>query len=267
MQAVEVQITAWDKNYYFTPNDINLAPGDYVVVETEVALEVGKVMNLVEIEQDPELRPILRKANSLDFEKIPDFRARKKAMEFCRDMIKKRELPMKLVDIHFSLDGSRITFAFIADGRVDFRDLIKDLTGHFNTTIRLHQIGIRDEAKIKGDCGHCGQVLCCKKFLKDFSSISSTMAEEQQIAHRGSDRISGICGRLMCCLRFEQEEYEKLAQKLPPIGQKVNVDGKKGVVVGHHVLKQSVDVEFPDENGNGNSGTITEVDLNRNKDK
>lgn len=216
MKVAEVQITEWDKNAYFSLNEIKLQKGDLVVVKTDLALEIGRVVNLTEIKEgeEVEIKSILRKANSLDFEKTPDFRTREKALSFCKEMVKKRELSMKLVDVHFSLDGSRITFAFIADGRVDFRELIKDLTGYFNVTIRLHQIGIRDEAKIKGDCGHCGQILCCRSFIKDFSSISSTMAEEQQVAHRGSDRISGSCGRLMCCLGFEQKNYEKPKENL-----------------------------------------------------
>lgn len=263
MKVAEVQITEWYKNYYFTLNDIDLVKGDYVVVETDVAWEVGKVVNFKDTEETEEVKPVIRKANSLDFEKVADFHTRKRAMDACRQFISKRELPMKLVDVHFAGDGSRITFAFISDGRVDFRDLLKDLTHHFNTTIRLHQIGIRDEAKIKGDCGHCGRPLCCKQFICNFSSITSQMAEMQQVAHRGSDRISGVCGRLMCCLEYEQDQYEELAKNLPEIGQKVNVDGKKGVVVGSNILKQSVDVEFPDQNGDG--GTITEVDINRNK--
>ncbi len=265
MKVAEVKITEWDKNKIFSVNGIKLKLDDYVVVKNETTLEIGKVLKIDEIEENEEISPIIRKANSLDFEKIPDFRFRAKALSFCREMIKKRSLPMKLVDAHFSLDGSKITFAFIADGRVDFRELIKDLTSHFNATIRLHQIGIRDEAKIKGDCGHCGQILCCKRFLKDFNSISSNMAEGQQVAHRGSERISGLCGRLMCCLGFEQENYEELAKKLPSIGQKVRVGKKKGVVVGHYVLKQAVDVEFPAQNGE--SASITEVSLNRKKDK
>jgi len=185
-------------------------------------------------------------------------------MDFCKKMASKHKLPMKLVDVHYSFDGSRLTFAFIADGRIDFRDLVKDLTRHFSRTIRLQQIGIRDEAKLIGDYGHCGRPLCCGRFLKDLTSISSEMAEIQQVAHRGSERISGICGRLMCCLAYEENGYEELAKKLPAIGTRVDVDGKKGVIVGHHVLKQSVDVKFPGENGEKGS-TVAEVDLNRSK--
>lgn len=211
------------------------------------------------------LKPIIRKASLVDLEKIVKEEDKKKAIEYCKKMIDKHELRMKLVDVHFSFDGSRLTFAFIADGRIDFRELVKDLTRHFSRTIRLHQIGIRDEAKIMGDYGHCGRKLCCKGFLNDLSSITSEMAERQQVVHRGSERISGICGRLMCCLAYEEKGYEELAKRLPPIGTKVNVDGKRGVVIGHHTLKQSVNVEFPGENGEDRS--IVEVDLNRKKEK
>lgn len=167
---------------------------------------------------------------------------------------------MKLVDVHFSFVGNRVNFAFIADGRVDFRDLVKDLTSHFNKLIRLTQIGIRDEARFSGDCGHCGRQLCCRGFLRDFSSIGSDMAEAQQVIHRGSERISGCCGRLMCCLAYEYEGYKEMAAKLPPIGERISVDGKRGMVVGCHVLKQTVDVEIE----NGRDGrTIVEVDYNK----
>jgi cell fate regulator YaaT (PSP1 superfamily) len=128
--------------------------------------------------------------------------------------------------------------------------------------IRLTQIGIRDEAKMRGDCGHCGRELCCRGFIRDFESITSEMAEAQQVVHRGSERISGVCGRLMCCLSYEQLGYREMAAKMPAIGQRVNVDGKRGVVAGVHVLKQTVDVEFTDQK---EGRTLLEVDLNRHK--
>ena len=144
-----------------------------------------------------------------------------------------------------------------------FRDLVKDLSRKYGKSIRLHQIGIRDEARLSGDCGHCGRQLCCAGFLHDLNSITSDMAEVQQCVHRGSDRISGACGRLMCCLAYEAEGYRELATKMPPLGAKVNVDGKKGVILGHHTLKQTVDVEFA---GDKEGGRIrVEVDLNRHK--
>lgn len=210
-----------------------------------------------------ELKPIMRKASVVDLERLPSKEKKEEAIKFCKEMTSKHQLPMKLVDVHFAFDGSRITFAFIADGRIDFRELVKDLTRRFNRTIRLQQIGIRDEAKLVGDCGHCGRRLCCNRFLSELTSITSDMAEMQQCAHRGSDRISGICGRLMCCLAFENKGYEELGKKMPAIGTKVKVDGQRGVVVGHHILKQSVDVKFPAESGEGS--TVVEVDLNRNK--
>jgi len=209
-----------------------------------------------------EIKPILRIANQSDFEKLPSKKEKEGAFEFCRQAIIRRDLPMKLVDVVFSFTGNRLNFAFIADGRVDFRDLVKELTAHFGKQIRLTQIGIRDEARLSGDYGHCGRPLCCKKFIKDFSSISSEMAEAQQVVHRGSDRISGCCGRLMCCLQYEYKGYKEMAERMPAIGQKVNVDGKKGIVLSLHVLKQSVSVEFRDQK---EGRMVVEVDLNRHK--
>lgn len=219
-------------------------------VETEIKSEIK-----------PVLRSILRKATANDLEKLPKYTERLKVLEQAKKMKDKYGLPMKFFDVHFSFDGSRLTLAFIADGRIDFRELVKDLTRYFGRTIRLQQIGIRDEAKIMGDYGHCGQLLCCRRFLREFNSITSEIAELQQCSHRGSDRISGVCGRLMCCLHYEQQGYKDLALRMPPLGVKVDVDGKKGEVVGHHVLKQTVDVKFGGENGE--EEIIVEVDLNR----
>ena len=208
-----------------------------------------------------DLKPILRKAIAIDFEKQASEKEKKETMAYCKKIIIENKMPMKVVDVYFSFDGSKITFAFIADGRIDFRDLVKDLTKHFNRTIRLHQIGIRDEAKLIGGYGHCGLQLCCNRFLNNLFSITSEMAENQQVVHRGSDRISGTCGRLMCCLAYENIGYQELAKNLPPIGKRVRVSGKYGVVVGHNILKQSVKVEFPADKENGK--TVVEVDVNK----
>ncbi|HTX86992.1 MAG TPA: regulatory iron-sulfur-containing complex subunit RicT [Candidatus Nanoarchaeia archaeon] len=286
MKVAQIQFARWDKIYHFSPNNIALEKGDRVIVETELGQEMGELVGFEEVEdkagsveivisseinaageeekkiEKREIKPILRKANQNDFEKLPSKKEKEEAFEYCRQMIEKRDLPMKLVDVVFSFAGNRINFAFIADGRVDFRDLVKDLTGHFSKQIRLTQIGIRDEARLSGDYGHCGRPLCCKKFIRDFSSISSEMAEAQQVVHRGSERISGCCGRLMCCLQYEYQGYKEMAEKMPSLGQKVNVDGKKGVVVGAHVLKQSVDVQFEDPK---EGKIVIEVDLNRRK--
>jgi cell fate regulator YaaT (PSP1 superfamily) len=301
MKIVQIQFTPWDKVYNFSQNNIELKIGDKVVVKTDMGTDIGEVIGFLNMDEkeyqelqikarevllpkdktdeEPEkpveenseilnetsLKPVVRKITPLDNEKIPNLSEKKKALEFCKKMKDKYTLPMKFIDAHFSFDGSRITFAFIADGRVDFRELVKELTRHFGKTIRLQQIGIRDEAKIMGDYGHCGRLLCCKGFLCELSSITSEMSELQQCSHRGSERISGICGRLMCCLAYEQKGYEELAKVIPAIGTKVNVDGKKGEIVGQHILKQSVNVRFGGEKGE--ETIVVEVDLNRNKKK
>lgn len=277
MKTVLIKFASWDKVYYFDPGDLFLLKGDSVIVDTEFGEELGVVVDLKEVsendfidsedkkENDTEegkkvLKKVLHKASREEIEKVKGKKERKEALEYCKQMVTKHNLEMKLVDVLFSFSGNRITFAFIADGRVDFRELVKDLTSRFNKMIRLTQIGIRDEAKLCGDCGHCGRELCCRGFIRDFESITSEMAEAQQVVHRGSDRISGVCGRLMCCLQYEQLGYRELAEKMPAIGTRVNVDGRRGVVIGIHVLKQTVDVEFDDSK---DGKTIMEVDLNR----
>jgi cell fate regulator YaaT (PSP1 superfamily) len=282
MKIVSVQFVSWEKPSYQSADELDLRAGDMLVVETESGSDLGKATRVIEIDpSQPEnisdvdlraaveagsIRPVIRKASSNDLEKMINAKDRLEALEYGKEMKKRYDLPMKFIDVHFSFDGAKATFAFIADGRVDFRSLVKDMTRHFGKTIRLQQIGIRDEAKIMGDIGACGKNLCCRSHLRELASITSDMAELQQCAHRGSERISGVCGRLMCCLSYEQKGYEECMKKMPPIGQKVNVDGRKGTVVGHHVLKEAVDVEFPAENGEQRSRQV--IDLNRhNKDK
>jgi cell fate regulator YaaT (PSP1 superfamily) len=293
MRIVQIQFSPWDKIYNFSPNGHNLTIGDKVIVKTELGVEIGAVVGFIEVPEDqirlvsdeesnclkensecgcgnseecPHkiIKPVLRKANLIDLEKVVSDEEKKKALDYCKKMTEKCQLPMKLVDAHFSFDGSRLTFAFIAEGRVDFRELVKELAKHFNRSIRLQQIGIRDEARVMGDYGSCGRPLCCAKFLKELNSVTSEMAEAQQCAHRGSDRLSGSCGRLKCCLSYEIEGYKEQAKKLPPLGARVNVDGQRGIVVSHHILKQSVSVEFPPEK-EGDRSTTVEVDLNRKK--
>lgn len=268
MLSVQIQFASWDKIYNFSnSNNLELKIGEAVMVETELGLELGRIVGFVDDKNiDRDLKPILRLANYDDVANLPSESKKNEVLDYCKQVVDQLGLKMKLVDAHFAYSGARITFAFIADGRIDFRDLVKDLTGHFNCNIRLNQIGIRDEARSSGDCGPCGKGLCCRSFVKDFSSITSEMAEAQQVVHRGSERISGMCGRLMCCLSYEYEGYKEMAGVLPPMGTKVNVDGKRGVVVGHHILKQSVDVQFPAEKGSERNSYV-EVDLNRHKKK
>lgn len=298
MKIAKVQFVPWDKIYlYSDPADLNLEKGDRVIVKTDLGMEIGWFLGYEETGEKgeaaseskpslfdntsadktaanadeaadaaaPEMNTVIRTATVHDLEKLPKAEEKRKAIDFAIRAKEKFDLPMKIIDVHFSFDNSRVTFAFIADGRVDFREMVKELTRYFSRTIRLQQIGIRDEAKCMGDFGHCGQVLCCKRFLNEFTSITSEMADMQQCSHRGSERISGVCGRLMCCLYYEQYGYESLAKNMPPLGAKVNVDGKRGEVVGHHTLKQSVNVRFRGEKQEENM--VVEVDLNRNKKK
>lgn len=266
MRIVQVQFAPWDKVYNFSAAGLELATGDYVIVETEMGKELGKIISCQADKSgtDKEIKPVLRKAEFEDISGVLNNKRKDEALDYCRQAIERLELPMKLIDAHFSLDGSRINFAFISDGRVDFRELVKELAARLGANIRLTQIGTRDEAKIAGDCGPCGRGLCCREFLCEFSSITSEMAETQQVVHRGSERISGMCGRLMCCLAYEYEGYKDLAGQLPPIGTKVNVDGTRGVVCGHHLLKQTVDVRIAAQKSDERDVTI-EVDINRHK--
>jgi len=263
MKIVEIQFTPWGRIYDFDAGDSALGTGDFVVVKTDLGVEMGKVVGTKDLEAKEietaklKIKPIFRKANTADMIKLKEKEGQKKeALTVCKKLVRKYALPIKLIDAHFSFDGGRLTFAFVADGRVDFRDLVKDLTKFFQKSIRLQQLGIRDEAKISGDVGACGRNLCCQKFKKDLGNISSDLADLQQISHRGSDRLTGICGRLMCCLAYEQKNYEEAAKKLPPIGTAVRTDRGRGKVIGWHTLKQSVDVRLEE-------GTIIEVPIKK----
>ncbi len=263
MKIVKVQFSAWDKVYSFSC-EIDCQIKDWVIVETEYGQELAKVIAFDEEKNSSEkLEKVLRLATPEDLKKINDKEKIKKALEICRQLIDKHKLDMKLIDVRFSFQANRLNFAFISDKRVDFRQLVKDLGSQFNSNIRLTQIGTRDEAKISGDCGSCGRQLCCRGFIKEFSSISSEMAESQQVVHRGSDRISGACGRLMCCLAYEYKGYKELANNLPEFGEFIKVNGRKGKVIGHHVLKQTVDVLVGDGK-NGDGQVVIEIDPKNN---
>ena len=261
MKIVQVQFSPWDKVYCFSiTDDIKAAVGDFVIVETELGRELGKIVSYSESSPEKmELKPVLRLATVDDAHVVFDDERRDRAMAVCQELIERHGRDMKLIDARFSFGGNRLTFAFVSEGRVDFRDLVKDLNAAFNLNIRLLQIGSRDEARCSGDCGPCGLNLCCRSFVHDFSSITSEMAEAQQVVHRGSERISGMCGRLMCCLSFEYEGYKHLATELPPIGTKIKTEGRTGIVVGHHLLKQTVDVRFAAEH-EGERDLIIQVD-------
>jgi len=253
MKIAVVQFNMWEKPGNFLIGEIELKINDYVIVETEAALEIGKVIEINEIDQKTfetlnhagELKSIIRKAALNDLEILEKYEKNKEeVMDFCKKMIIKNLLPMKLIDVHFSFDDKKITFAFIANGRVDFRPLVKDLTRHYQKNIRLQQLGVRDEAKIDGDVGACGILQCCKTYLKDLGNVNAEQAQLQQVSHRGAERLSGICGRLKCCLRYENEVYKELAEKFPALGSKIKTPMGKGEVVEWHILKQTVNVKL-----------------------
>jgi cell fate regulator YaaT (PSP1 superfamily) len=266
MKVAEVQYSPWDKIYDFSFDEKDtkdkLSINDYVVVDTKIGQELGKVVGVKDLtdeevaERTEPLKPVLRIASKEDLDTVLEYQKQKpKAFTDCRTLIKKHNLPIKLVDVHFNFDGSRITFAFIADGRVDFRDLLKDLIKSYKKNIRLQQLGIRDEIKVNGDIGCCGRNVCCQGFFKDLGNVTSDLADLQQVSHRGSERLSGVCGRLKCCLTYEKSLYDELANKLPMIGEKINTKHGKGEVIGWHVLKQTVDVLLDDKE------TIVEVPI------
>lgn len=258
--VVKIQFAPWDKAYDFS-SDIELIVGDDVVVKTELGPELGRVLSFgVSENVNREIKPVLRKAEKSDLAKGASTEKKGEAVRLCRELAENYKLPMKVVDCYISWSGDRYNFAFIAEGRVDFRDLVRELATRLSGNIRLTQIGSRDEARLCGRCGSCSRELCCRGVLKGFCSITSEMAEAQQISHRGSDRISGLCGRLKCCLSYEYEGYKELEKRLPPLGAKLNQNGVRGTVVGHHILKQSVDVRVPSERRDERDITI-EVDM------
>lgn len=249
MSTVRVKIYPWSEVLLPAP-DFTLQIGDKVVVKTEMGQEVGTVMGFLPGEDEAkELseQKIIHQAQNEEIKKIHEFDAKKnQAEEYCRKTIKKYGLPMKLIDTHFSYDGGRITFAFVADGRVDFRELVKDLTRYFQKSIRLQQIGMRDEAKREGGFGACGRELCCIKFMRQLGNVTTDLARDQQIAHRGSERLSGVCGRLICCLAFEEQSYKEMGKNFPPLESEVKTKRGKGKVTAWNVLKQSYKVRLED---------------------
>ncbi len=266
MKIAEIQINLWDKLYPFKVNDLELKSGDYVIVEINSNKEIAKVIEIKDLREESAkqlyqqeiIGDIISKATVKDLEKLANYEKGKDKILFaCKKMIDKNQLPMKLIDVHFSFDDQKITFAFIAESRVDFRQLVKELTKNFQKNIRLQQLGVRDEAKINGDIGACGIVQCCKSHLKVLGNVSAEQAELQQVSHRGAERLSGICNRLKCCLRYENDLYKQLSEKFPALGTQVKTPRGKGQVMEWHLLKQSVSVKLENE-----EGAFFEVPLN-----
>ncbi len=259
-----VEINPWEKITSQNPGSLNLSINDFVIIETEFGEDAGRLVEIKEVKEataESAKNLIKRLANGHDREIINNNETNKEtALKDCREVAKKNGLDMKIVDCHFSLDGQRLAFAFIADGRIDFRELVKELGRRFGRVIRLHQMGVRDEAKLIGNVGCCGENQCCRSHLKKLGNVTSEFAEDQQVVHRGSERLSGICGRLKCCLAFEEEHYQELIKKLPPVGTRVKTVHGRGVVVGWHVLKCSVDVQI-DKTKQEERAVIVEVPI------
>ena len=247
VRVTGVRFRSAGKIYYFDPQKLEIRKGDHVIVETARGMEYGTVvMNIREVEDDKvvsPLKPILRMATKRDEEIVARNREREKeASRICQEKIKKHRLEMKLVDAEYTFDNNKVLFYFTADGRVDFRDLVKDLASVFKMRIELRQIGVRDETKIRGGVGICGRSLCCHSYMPEFIPVSIKMAKEQNMSLNPT-KISGACGRLMCCLKNEQETYEYLNSRLPGIGDTVTTaDGLRGEVASVNVLRQLVKV-------------------------
>ncbi len=247
IKVIGVRFRRAGKVYFFDPGELQINKGDHVIVETARGVEFGSVvLGLREVEEDmviQPLKPVLRVATADDVRREERNREKEKeALAICLEKVQKHGLEMKLIDAEYTFDNNKVLFYFTADGRVDFRDLVKDLASVFKTRIELRQIGVRDETKILGGVGICGRVLCCHSYLSDFAPVSIKMAKEQNLSLNPS-KISGTCGRLMCCLKNEEETYEYLNSKLPNVGDYVTAeDGTKGEVHSVNVLRQMVKV-------------------------
>ncbi len=249
VKVVSVRFRTTGKAYYFSPGEFEFKRGDHVIVETARGVEYGKVVaGIMDVPEETVVQPlktVIRPATAEDDELYLSNRERdKEAFRICKEKIHKHGLIMKLIDAEYTFDGNKLLFYFTAEGRVDFRELVKDLASVFRTRIELRQIGVRDETKILGGYGSCGRVLCCHSYLSDFSPVSIRMAKEQNLSLNPA-KISGVCGRLMCCLQNEEETYEYLNRKLPSIGDVVTTaEGEKGTVSSVNVLRQMVKVIF-----------------------
>ena len=246
-RVIGVRFRPAGKIYFFAPGRYEVEAGDKVIVETARGVEFGSVVTGPrELEDDKitqPLKPVIRIATQEDICKEEKNRAKEKeAFEICLEKIRKHKLEMKLIDAEYTFDNNKVLFYFTADGRIDFRELVKDLASVFRTRIELRQIGVRDETKIRGGIGICGRALCCHTYLTEFAPVSIKMAKEQNLSLNPS-KISGVCGRLMCCLTNEEETYEELNSRLPSNGDHVTTpDGLKGDVQSVNVLRQLVKV-------------------------
>ncbi|MGI6176011.1 MAG: PSP1 domain-containing protein [Christensenellales bacterium] len=261
-RVIGVRFKRAGKMYYFNPKDLEVGRGDHVVVETARGIEMGEVVVAPrEVEDDHVVAPlkdVVRVATKSDLKNAADNEERERqASAVCQKKIAQHRLDMKLVDVEYTFDNSKIIFYFTAEGRVDFRELVKDLAMQFKMRIELRQIGVRDEAKMLGGLGKCGQPICCGTFLGEFHPVSIKMAKEQNLSLNPT-KISGLCGRLMCCLKYEQAYYEGMRKKMPKINKEIMTPDGVGVVIENNALKESsrVRIALP-----GDTFDIREYDL------
>lgn len=246
--VVGIRFKKAGKIYYFDPDNLEIKQGDAVIVETARGIEFGEaVIGIKEVAEEDIVSPlkkVLRIADDEDKAKDEENKAKEKdAFNICLEKIGEHGLPMKLIDVEYTFDNSKIIFYFVADGRIDFRELVKDLAAIFRTRIELRQIGVRDESKMIGGLGPCGRSLCCSTFLGDFEPVSIKMAKEQNLSLNPT-KISGVCGRLMCCLNYEQNTYEEIRKKTPAVGSIVKTIDGIGEVMENNILLESVKVKI-----------------------
>ncbi|TCL00039.1 cell fate regulator YaaT (PSP1 superfamily) [Natranaerovirga hydrolytica] len=252
--VIGVRFRKAGKIYYFAPDNFDIKTDDHVVVETARGIEYGEVVigprDLKEEEIIQPLKKVIRIATPEDDIKAQENKKKeKKAFDICIEKIVKHKLEMKLIDVEYTFDNNKVLFYFTAEGRIDFRELVKDLASVFKTRIELRQIGVRDETKMIGSIGICGRALCCSTHLCEFQPVSIKMAKEQNLSLNPS-KISGVCGRLMCCLKYEEETYEELNKTLPAVGDKVKtVDHLEGEVLSVNVLRQKARIIIRKEDG------------------
>ncbi|MED4240551.1 stage 0 sporulation family protein [Priestia megaterium] len=248
--VVGVRFKKAGKIYYFDPGELTIPDGEFVIVETVRGVEFGRVViNKKQVSEHDVVLPlkkVIRIAEQKDRLIVDENKqAAREAYDVCVQKIQSHDLDMKLVDVEYTFDRNKVIFYFTADGRIDFRELVKDLAAIFRTRIELRQIGVRDEAKLLGGIGPCGRMLCCSTFLGDFEPVSIKMAKDQNLSLNPT-KISGLCGRLMCCLKYENDEYETAKEQLPDIGSTIKTSDGSGRVVGLNILERIIQVELPD---------------------
>ena len=259
MKIVGVKFNNNTKVYYFNSNGLDLKVNLTVIVNTDKGLKFGKIVEIVDSKRENDAYPeVVRVATKKDFQQhLRNIQDEKKALEKCRELALKENLNMTIIDANYNFDKSQLIFRFLADERIDFRKLAKDLASNLKTRIELRQIGVRDKAKEIGGIGPCGRILCCSSFLTNFESVSINMAKNQGIALNPT-KINGVCGRLLCCLNYENEQYMEVRKNIPDVGKKVKINGKEGKVISSLPLAGKYKVFVDNE--------IVQVDVNDSKE-